>query len=670
MTAASDAQFHPEQHRRNGAWAVSGVLGLLVWGWALIWVQRLPFFTDDYSRWLATAHDTSWGQAVLRVLNPWGGTDATWGFAYRPVIVLWFKTFGLSGTSSTLFFTIKAALLAGLCTLCLAAAHRVTCSWAASVLGPLILVTSHGVLASLCWGGDMAVLADLLIMIAVWTYARLLAEAPARTSSALLAIVLTLLAIQTKGNGRLLPAIFLAGLLLARKRPGLTSIAPIIAGGLFSLPLGPWIVRAATPTTSLAGDASTYSWHRPLVKQLWELTLGGTSSGMLHPFAITPSQGATLWPLGWVIALAVTLAGAISLTRPPGAMLTETDSWERHFIHMVATWAAAAVASMASYPAINVFYQHRFAIDTFVPASLLVAFGAGWILRTGSRAVRIAMAGILLVAAVGQAWFGAIRMRGFREAFAQVATIADKLNRSMAAHPDAVARAYVGSYVPYDFWPPLPGRPHPVARGEDLARQPSGTYAYAWDLPLVKDTELVTRADGLSGAWVERFYARPAMHAFLVRRVLASPMRSSGVTAATAGDWNRAVMLLQSALHERDTIQERWLLGVGLLQIGQAAGAAAALAPLAALDRNGLRPVRSSLALALLSSDRAPASVPLYEELVRENPNDVVAAYNLGVAYRRSGRIAEARRAFQSVLTLSPGHEGARANLAELPDGA
>jgi tetratricopeptide (TPR) repeat protein len=61
------------------------------------------------------------------------------------------------------------------------------------------------------------------------------------------------------------------------------------------------------------------------------------------------------------------------------------------------------------------------------------------------------------------------------------------------------------------------------------------------------------------------------------------------------------------------------------------------------------------------------SEVRLWEASVRESPWNERAHNNLGYAYRLEGRIADARREFETALVLRPGYYRAVANLAVLP---
>jgi Flp pilus assembly protein TadD len=170
----------------------------------------------------------------------------------------------------------------------------------------------------------------------------------------------------------------------------------------------------------------------------------------------------------------------------------------------------------------------------------------------------------------------------------------------------------------------------------------------------------------MTGAWVERFYQVTDRRAFLVKRAPNSFSRSLGRSAVDRQQWNVAVPALTRAISEHDTLLERSLLGMALIKSGQPAEAVPYLSELVTFEPHGLRQVRYNLALALLLSGHPRDAVTLYERLVREDPRDVDSLYNLGVAYRQAGQLAEARRAFRGSLGLNPGHAGAQANLREL----
>src|SRR5262249_42980385 len=68
------------------------------------------------------------------------------------------------------------------------------------------------------------------------------------------------------------------------------------------------------------------------------------------------------------------------------------------------------------------------------------------------------------------------------------------------------------------------------------------------------------------------------------------------------------------------------------------------------------------LHLAYLSGD--DKAIPLYEQVLRADPSQVVAAVNLGSALIKRGQVARAVRLWKDALVRSPGLDAARINLA------
>ncbi len=60
------------------------------------------------------------------------------------------------------------------------------------------------------------------------------------------------------------------------------------------------------------------------------------------------------------------------------------------------------------------------------------------------------------------------------------------------------------------------------------------------------------------------------------------------------------------------------------------------------------------------------SEVALWEDTARKSPGKARAHNNLGYAYRRAGRFAEAREEYLRALAIDPGHPFARGNLGEL----
>lgn len=56
----------------------------------------------------------------------------------------------------------------------------------------------------------------------------------------------------------------------------------------------------------------------------------------------------------------------------------------------------------------------------------------------------------------------------------------------------------------------------------------------------------------------------------------------------------------------------------------------------------------------LLLSNQINAAIAVFEQLVRQSPNNVEALTGLGIAYRRAGRDADALETYQRVLAIDP----------------
>ncbi|MHB1846383.1 MAG: hypothetical protein ACYCWW_16285, partial [Deltaproteobacteria bacterium] len=213
------------------------------------------------------------------------------------------------------------------------------------------------------------------------------------------------------------------------------------------------------------------------------------------------------WPL-WLGAL-------VALSLAPGAS-GRGEGEPRLWRNLILAWALLAGLAMASYPAINPFFQRRYLLDLAVPWSLVVvrAAGLGLALLRGPRR-RLAL-GALAAAAAAQASFGASRELSFREAYAPVALIADRLNRAAAAFPRAPLRAYLAGYLHYEYWPALPGRPVDVAV-EALPGLPPGSLVYGWGAA-PPGLALVRLERGESDALVDRLRRSPLPAASLSQR--------------------------------------------------------------------------------------------------------------------------------------------------------
>ena len=67
-----------------------------------------------------------------------------------------------------------------------------------------------------------------------------------------------------------------------------------------------------------------------------------------------------------------------------------------------------------------------------------------------------------------------------------------------------------------------------------------------------------------------------------------------------------------------------------------------------------------------MTADRVPAAVPHYEAALKLNPNDAEAHHNLGAAYARLDRFAEAKACFATAVRLRPDYADAVRHLQQV----
>ena len=62
------------------------------------------------------------------------------------------------------------------------------------------------------------------------------------------------------------------------------------------------------------------------------------------------------------------------------------------------------------------------------------------------------------------------------------------------------------------------------------------------------------------------------------------------------------------------------------------------------------------------------SEIALWEDVTRKSPNNARGYNNLGYAFATAGRIADAKRAYTTALSIRPDYALARANLAGISD--
>lgn len=641
---------------------------VVAFAWALFWVERVPFFTDDYTRWLAAAEESSWGAVLAAVMDPWGGSDRTWGFAYRPVITLWFKVLSsLHGRSAGAFFVYKSLVLAALFALSAGLARRHLGGLVAALVTGALLLSSHGIVGSMLWHGDMSVLANLFMLAVVGLSAAALASDKGGLVPLILPAVLMLLAQQTKGNAKLLPAILVAGG-LACGLPAIKRIAPLAAlGVLTALPVRAVLAGFPSPFDPSSGITEpTYTWRAASLSQIYVFLLGDAATAPREPFHLSRSLTGALFPLGWLIGGAFTAALARRLRAREGSVPAERNVGF-YLRRLLLAWGILAILATASYPDINPAYQTRYGIDLLVPWSLLLGDAASSVLASVSegRARRAGMA-VLAASAAAHVVFGAGRCVEIRRLNGAVEIIAEKINKRLAADPRAKARAYM-DYIAYEHRPALPGEEIVGATPEALAGLQPGSYAIAWQPPLLADFDLVLVATGKTPSLFDKLVPpREDLAASLLYKVAPAPGTAEAEAALAEGRYADAEQRAREALELRDTPYDRNLLAYACLMQDKPAEAEAALAPVARKRPMGMQNARFNYGLALLKLGRPAEASAEYKRLALEYPNDPLVLYNYGVSLRAAGLATEAARAFASVLRVAPGNEGAKANLGEL----
>lgn len=113
-------------------------------------------------------------------------------------------------------------------------------------------------------------------------------------------------------------------------------------------------------------------------------------------------------------------------------------------------------------------------------------------------------------------------------------------------------------------------------------------------------------------------------------------------------------------------VPQRWIaLADVLLRAGRHEEAMRSLEVALTLNPTDLAVQNDVANLSVLLGD-TPAAIRRYETILRHDSTFVDTWLNLGVAYARSGRYKEARRAWERVLELAPDHLDAQAYLARL----
>jgi Flp pilus assembly protein TadD len=131
----------------------------------------------------------------------------------------------------------------------------------------------------------------------------------------------------------------------------------------------------------------------------------------------------------------------------------------------------------------------------------------------------------------------------------------------------------------------------------------------------------------------------------LVAGVAVLPPRSQERTLPRAGGWIGATLLLSLSLLAATSARP-------LLNRDEHAG----------LELGGR-------AYDALKAERNAEAIELFERAVRLSPRESTLWFNLGIAYQREHRLADAQRAYRRAAELEPGNTSYAEAAAMIPDG-
>ena len=397
-------------------------LGLCAFAYAGLLLGDLRLFDNDYD-WINTAQDTGWLGVLGEILRP---IPERWGFQDRPVQTLVFKLLhSFAGEQPGVYYAFKAGLFAGVSVAISWFARRLGSDALAAILAGAIFAISSPGHASALWISDFELMAEILILLALGQFWRILKSTPTSRMeewlNQALFVLLALVSHRTKGSAKLIPAIVLIYLVLYRRDQIRRFIPSLALIGLTIVPIFSMISDPLPPFAPFAEDQSQGWMWKPANLA----TLGTLLIGNFHPISGTSGPGiafgllAVLTPgLLWITALGVAYF-----------VWKNGKSFFSDEVGLIAIWLLVSVLSYASFPRLPEGFMARYVVVALVPASLLVAH-----ILSGSllRLPRMAAIGVLAVCLTIHAAHNLDSSRHLRDTLGQVIVAYDLAREHIA----------------------------------------------------------------------------------------------------------------------------------------------------------------------------------------------------------------------------------------------
>ena len=299
-------------------------------------------------------------------------------FQYNPSGYYYFKSLVLAIFSTSYFFFLFRYL------------RNVTVAvWSAFFIG-----LAASTFTSLMWVSDFVLVTEFLALLVYAIFLNLEIR-PKRNGTAfhvslVLMIVLTLLCDRTKANGKLIPAILFAYVLLSDRRKFRT-YGPAIA--VMLILVLPWKVLIDNPAPFLfakSGPVHAYAWQPASVSQFWRLF-----GGDFEPLSVLYSAHPPISVLG-IIGFPLLYACIISII----IVLKRQRVHAGKMIRFLIVWAAVNAAALMSYPFLPAHFQARYAISVLtplVPLLLLTMYNAAELTWKRAKVAEVLVVALVLI---------------------------------------------------------------------------------------------------------------------------------------------------------------------------------------------------------------------------------------------------------------------------------
>jgi len=654
--------------------------GLLVGGFLFgaFWVQGLPYWDCDYS----VNFEASQGRSLLGLIGQWlspinNGT-ADWGFLDRQVqFIVYNICYKIAGYHPWPYLLFRTACYAGLGVMIYAWALRLIPetrnSKRAAAAAALFFLFAPGPVASMVWLADFGPTAEFVFLVLTFVLWRQIEVTPIESTELsplsnpeqrrwlyrwVALSFAVYLGYKTKADLKLIPLIFSGYIVLLRAKQWKLFGVPIALMFALAVPWSSHIFTNLPPFLPHSGARPAgYSWAPAsfdVVKSfLWSpngynfmdswkrgaFSLGG----LLGPFLLSAMLAFMFWRFR-------------SFSGMNWKWAESSQSRARVFVLL---WFGAMLVGVSALPVISDFFRIRWAILTFVPVSILLAWIFSLFAESWVRLPRWAAVGCIALFAV-QTSINFSRSVYHRRELSQATIAIDQVYADAAKKFPTEELALGPGFLPYayrsDAGPAFRNR-DVLGSWDDLSRRhtPNKTSVISWEPPLLDQLDVVGVFTGCGSSLFEAIFSCPqGQDAFLTRYILEDFLLQAARSARAQNDLVGSRRLYEMFLvGHPGNLAARFQDGLLAYQQRDWGASEQAFADLEKYVPNNPS-VLFNRAVAMIELKQNGPAIVLLKRVLQMHPQDRSAQTNLYRAYVANGNRQEAAAMLQEMSRPVP----------------